>query len=317
MSSGERVNFSVRPNKNVERKLMVELLQRLSNVLPIRTYRYVGFGSFWFSDFVLFHKTLGIDDMVSIEREEWAARAAFNVPLACVRVEAGDSTKVLPELGLGDRPSVVWLDYDKDLRGEVLDDLEIVCKEAAIGTVVMVTVNANVAQLQHTGNPPRTKLDVLRDIVGDLVPAGLTDQGVSRAGLPGTIGTILFDHCSHVIHTSGAADRIFLPLFNFRYSDAAEMVTVGGILVNAELAAKVEELEIHARDYFGGKDQFEIAIPPLTLREKMALDKLLPSVNALSSDLMKEHLGFHLKEEQVEAYGRFYFRYPMFAEFDS
>ena len=45
------------PAKQVERRMMIELLQLLSQVgFSINTYQYTGMGSVYYVDFVLFHK---------------------------------------------------------------------------------------------------------------------------------------------------------------------------------------------------------------------------------------------------------------------
>ena len=142
------VNYLLRPNKNVERKLIVDVLKVLRMEFGIDAYTYVGMGSMWFVDFIMAHKELGIRRMISIEGEpSYEDRARFNKPYDCVTVALGDSTKVLPGLGLEAQRSLVWLDYNSDLRGPWRADLEIICSKVPSGSVVIVTVNAHVGQL--------------------------------------------------------------------------------------------------------------------------------------------------------------------------
>ncbi len=58
--SYEKIHYGLRPAKNIERKMMCECFWRLSAFHPVHNYRYIGFGSVYFSDFLLFHKVLGI-----------------------------------------------------------------------------------------------------------------------------------------------------------------------------------------------------------------------------------------------------------------
>ena len=77
--SYEQVNYTIRPAKCVERKMMCEAFSRLSVFGSLKTYRYIGFGSTYFTDFTLFHRALDMNNMVSIEKdEEKAARFDFN-----------------------------------------------------------------------------------------------------------------------------------------------------------------------------------------------------------------------------------------------
>jgi len=65
-ASYQLIDYSVRPAKFAERKMLSEMLGRLKVFGSLETYRYIGFGSIWFSDCVLFHRALGIEHMVSI-----------------------------------------------------------------------------------------------------------------------------------------------------------------------------------------------------------------------------------------------------------
>ena len=85
-ASYERIHYGLRPAKNVQRKMLVETFRRLSEFGAVDSYRYVGFGSTYFSDFSLFHKTLGIRSMISIERDlSNRKRFEFNRPFNCAK----------------------------------------------------------------------------------------------------------------------------------------------------------------------------------------------------------------------------------------
>src|SRR6266581_5372051 len=109
------VNFSLRPAKSVERKMLAEAFRLLSRFGSINAYRYIGLGSNFFSDFILFHKSLGITNMTSIEQDRpFAKRFAFNRPFLCVDIKIGESGEILPTLNWSMR-TILWLDYDLPL----------------------------------------------------------------------------------------------------------------------------------------------------------------------------------------------------------
>lgn len=98
-ASYRRINYALRPAKAVERKMLCETFRRLHPFARIERYRYIGFGSIYFSDFHLFHRALGISDMLSIEKDEHAKECfEFNQPYKCVRMDFRPSSEVLPEL---------------------------------------------------------------------------------------------------------------------------------------------------------------------------------------------------------------------------
>ena len=81
----EKINYSLRPAKSIERKMLGNAFRKLSDFGAVESYRYIGFGSTYFSDFILFHKALGIKHMISIERDrENEERFRFNCPFRCI-----------------------------------------------------------------------------------------------------------------------------------------------------------------------------------------------------------------------------------------
>ena len=59
-------------------------------------------------------------------------------------------------------------------------------------------------------------------------------------------------------------------------------------------------------------EQFELAVPQLTHKEKLELDRHMPAAAVLWS---AKKLPFELKDSEIEAYWKFYLHYPNFAEF--
>lgn len=311
-----KINYTLRPNKNVERKLIAECLFGLKEAFPVQEYSYVGMGSMWFADFVLVHKQLLIEEMISIERMKYAKRAAFNKPYDCIKVIPGDTSVVLPEVGLENRRTIVWLDYDTGLDGPVLEDATLVCQKAKSGSVFLVTINSNYKRLDglkdETGKP-MTRVNALRKYVGDLVQPGLNKKDI-RDSFPEVLGKILFAHLKTTIKASGRPER-FCPLFNMYYVDTSPMLTVGGMIANKDDKEKLDSCDLSGRfDCVEGENQFIINVPHLTFKEKMALDEMLPRSERPSAKEIEDR-EFPIDTEDIEAYSRFYRHYPMFGEF--
>ena len=76
------IDYSLRPNKSIERKVIFEFFASIRERFSLSDYTYVGFGSMWFVDFVMAHRTLGIKDMVSFEKTKKGAiiLAALSTP---------------------------------------------------------------------------------------------------------------------------------------------------------------------------------------------------------------------------------------------
>ena len=98
-SSCEKINYLIRPAKQVERKLIIETLLSLKMVYNIGKYQYVGMGSLFYVDYHMFHKFLGISDMISMEMEEDKIdRFDFNKPYDFIELLSGISTNLLQTL---------------------------------------------------------------------------------------------------------------------------------------------------------------------------------------------------------------------------
>src|SRR5438874_9971114 len=95
-----RVQYDLRPSKQVERRMIIDACHLLSLAnFPIRDYQYTGFGSVYFVDFILFHKLLGIQNMVSVEQDnKIEKRVKYNRPFGFIKLVMGTATDVIPTL---------------------------------------------------------------------------------------------------------------------------------------------------------------------------------------------------------------------------
>jgi len=324
--SFQRVDYSLRTNKSIERKLVFERMKELSSALPLSKYRYVGLGSLWFVDFVLAHRLLGIDVMWSIERAERAARAEYNKPYECIEIKAGASSEIIGSVSMTDwaTPCLAWLDYDGRFDLDARGDCERILRNAAAGSVLVVTVNAN--RSSYRGKIPETSppaVQTLRDVLGDAVPTDAVEQGrrdIGNEQFPGVLSKSVLNFMAATVRTSGREtggmpDR-FVPLFDIRHVDNATMSTIGGIVVSwQQLALLVEKLALDSAALFaGGASIAEVLdLAPLTIKEKLALDRLMPSAEETFEARLNES-GVKIEAEQAEKYRRLYNHFPVFAE---
>jgi hypothetical protein len=122
--SFKKFNYGLRPCKQVERKILIEQFQRLSELgYRISDYRYVGFGSVYYVDFIMFHKYLRIRKMDCIEHSTDQRRMRFNKPYRFItlrlRPYADAVTSIRRTI-----PYLVWLDYDYPMTASMLQDID-------------------------------------------------------------------------------------------------------------------------------------------------------------------------------------------------
>lgn len=309
--SYERINYSLRPAKNIERKMLVEIARRLAPFGAVSHYRYLGLGSVYFADFQLFHTALGISTMISIEEDEPnRARFAFNKPYACIELMFGTANDILPELDWTQR-TITWLDYDGRLDLGKLSDVGTVCSVAPAGSMLVVTVNA---QPEST----RDGLDRVAEFKERVGPNGLppnvkTNEDLGGWKLADASYRLVMDRVAATLrdrNASSAPDAVisFEQVAHFHYEDGARMLTVGGVLFDEGQRSHFSSCDFTRLDFVAtGADPYTIEVPKLTFKEIRHLNEQLPSAN----DVLESE-GVPVGD--LERYRRVYRYFPAFID---
>ena len=306
--SYRKIDYTLRPAKNIERKMIAEACFRLTAFRPINTYRYVGFGSPYFSDFRLFHRLLGFETMVNIESETSdAARFEFNRPFDCIRMVYGRSSDVLPTLQWKGIPTVVWLDYDCKLSMEILEDIRLLTVVLEDSSLLIITVRCKPKDFGKGSQ----KVETLKAEFGESLPPGIDQRGLTKKRFPQTLHQIIDSSIKDVLIDRNIgmspSDQIeYNQIFNFFYSDGTPMLTLGGLFTKQSDRDLFDSCGFDSLDYCRtGSDAYNIVAPLVTFKEQKKLDAQLPGSSAESPGL---------DEEDIEAYSRVYRYFPAFTE---
>ncbi len=332
--SFDKINYLIRPNKHIERKLIFDALSKANSVFDLSKHRYIGFGSFWFVDFMLAHRIIGLNDMWSIEHEEYEKRANFNRPYASIRILPGRSSTVFREIASEDweQPNITWLDYDGVFDEDAASDIDILTRKSSQTSFLIITVNGNRSSYRTT-NPDGKKnisLDMLDKIAGSHnLPFRTKSYRVTGAGekidipesdFPQILSETILNMMKHKVTSSGrifnGKPATFLPLFNFCHVDGTEMVTVGGAIISSEEIEKLKNIlnESCYLDHSNGLPKhLKLDLVQLTVKEKMALDRILPNKESEFEEMAKQE-GIELNEDQLRKYRNCYRYFPIFAE---
>jgi hypothetical protein len=304
--------------------MMGEAFARLAPVSPLSKYRYIGMGSEFFNDFALYHETLGICDMISIEDDKTRIkRCEFNVPYKCIKVVPGASSKVLPEIGWRQR-SIVWLDYVDRLEHTIIEDIKLVVSQAKSGSLLVWSVNAEAWDQpvdKDTGNPlPKSELPSYQKrrltetmnptpVPPEWIPGTLSGwelAGVYYKLIAGAVNSSLADRNGSAAESEKLT---FQQCFHFRYADVARMLTVGGVLLNPQDAAALGDEPFDGLPFIRkAEEAMEIRPPVLTGREARHLTRLCPE------DSEKFEIPEWLTKDEVEGFRQVYRYYPVYAE---
>ncbi|MBC7367890.1 MAG: hypothetical protein H7343_13940 [Undibacterium sp.] len=306
--------------------MMAEAFRRLELGWPLSSYRYVGMGSVYFADFQLFHQSLGIHEMVSIEREkQYETRFEFNRPFRCVQIEFGESSDVLNAI-TWDKRSIVWLDYDGQLDASVIADLQTVVQKAASGSMIVVSVNAESDRPPADVTDPEIKdkwrLAEFEARVGAMsVPAGLKGDELRGKLLAGVCWRVLTAKVSEQLAKRNGrpdvrSDTAFADqVFHFRYADGASMLTVGWLIYSHEDQHLAQRCNMKGSVFRDGNTSLSIEAPKLTPKEIRHLNAELPDGPPVAADTLvrvREKTG--IMEADLNKFASVYRYYPQYGE---
>jgi len=313
------VDYSLRPAKHAERKMLCDAFRRLSKFASIESYQYVGFGSIWFSDFSMFHRQLGIEKMISIEREkQHSARFELNVPFGGVELRFGSSAAELPKIDWSLR-SIVWLDYDDPLEPSMLSDVRLIAEKAISGTALTVSMQIESPPIIDKDGDKRqiASVEEFTELFGVKRTPPALEAGDFRGWKMADLARkMLLDEINDALRVINAtripAHHIsFKQIAAFDYQDGAKMATLSGVFVDKGQEPIFSSCAFSELAFFRpGAASLRIEVPKLTPREMRSLEKLLPIAdpNTIQCDPMP-------KKDAV-LFAQFYRYLPSFSSFE-
>jgi len=302
--------------------MIVDSLQRLGAAgFPISDYQYTGFGSIYFIDFILFHKLLGLNRLLSLERQEsLTKRVIFNRPFSCVDIKMVPASSEIPNLSRDVR-HILWLDYDGVMHRDFLSHIQSAVTVLPAGSILLVTVDVEPPEgYDYKGAEP--DFDDSKEVLGPkqwkryfeyhasgYLKLGLSEDDFGKSKLVLRSTDILRAAFTKAI--VARRDLQFLPMFNFVYKDSHSMLTMGGMIAGRaekrQLRASNMDEAVYYRDDFDAPP-FEIRLPRLTRKERIYLDREMPCADGWAPK------DFDLDIEETQRYRDLYRFLPAFAE---
>ena len=323
MPSFEKINYLLRPNKSVERKMVCEMLAGISSVKELTSYCYIGFGSTYFADFILFHRRLGISNMISIEGDEQAInRCEFNKPYACIELKIGKSSNILPNLRINEFESIIWLDYDYKICDDVFSDIDTVIAKMKPDSFFMLSINADKRSLKdNADNDTDDAMQYLIHLLGeDRFPNQYSDKKLTDKMYLEILYYTISQQIDMAVQNRNGMDKhkvVFQQTIHFTYKDGVKMLTIGGFLLEEEkVEDRLVKMQIqNLKFYKNGKEPFNIQCPILSLKEIQALNKYLPCKPMENGTFENSKLNdFPINNPDINNYASLYRYFPNFVE---
>lgn len=312
----DRINFNLRPAKRIERKLIAEALSCIYRYDTPRRFGYVGMGSYYFSDFVLFHRLFGLNKMVSIENDSTnAERFKFNKPFDCIEMAWGNTHDQLPQLPIFDeQPVICWLDYYDSLNDLIIGDAQTFIRRAQAGSALLITLKS--AALAKPVDITKFK-EGLEETSRKLSDEKLLSKGAK--GLGEYMSEVLVASIEPTVTdlNEGRPDDQKLELrqiVKIFYRDAAPMMTIGWLLLDPKQAERLDEnpsaLDAPGISLAGGQ-MTEVIAPVLTFREIAHLKSILP--NGIAAADFETKAGA-VPIDDARRFAQLYRYFPSFAD---
>lgn len=327
--SGNKINYSLRLCKGIERKLIKDAAAALISKFPTSEYKYIGFGSKYFADFIYFHRHLHINKMISIEIDEDGKETyEFNKPFTCIDIRYGHSNTVIPLLDY-DTPIMSWLDYDGKFSSSMITDLSTQVEKCSSGSIILISYNSkpySLYELKRDLKPPsgtptsgllRKKLE--KEVGKSLLPSkfderGMTDWAKFSVFLKKIIDNQISKTLADLNSAAEEGDKLrYKQLFYFDYKDGVEMSTVGGVFYKHNDSDKVEESGLAKFEFIRScDDRCLIEAPILTSKETRELLSMMPLRDA--DNIMEGIDDKIFNEDIVKQFSKYYKYYPKYAE---
>ena len=291
--SFDKISYYLRPKKQIERKIFIEILRTMQlkfDEFDFGNYNYVGMGSVYYYDYLLFHKYLNIRNMVSFDSADNPERFIYNKPYDFINFENLTSTEFLRSY-TSSLNSLIWIDYDskiidKDehtLYETLVDDLALICQKTIKNDFFILSINCKLT----------TDKDIRKNIRKNLakyISPEITHDFFTEKNFRFVVEDIVVNLIEEFTKHKSVK---FQKLFSFFYEDGAPMYTIGGVFSNETKLKEIIDLEFPLL-----KTQIvDIDVPHLTYKEKILLDSLI------SNTVVNNKIDFNIIEEKLEQNG--------------
>ena len=300
--------YRLRPNKAVDRLLLVEAIRRLAQIQDISEYTYYGLGGPYLEDFRIMHEFCTELALVSVEaRLETVKRQEFHLP--CSNLELRNmsfKTFVKTYTSQGGK-SIFWLDFTRLAYGDV-DDFMALLERVEPVSLVKITLRSEPSQFAEPGS--------LRAKFSTVLPGDVDDPPRSPFVFARLIQRMIRSAAAQAL--KGYPDRLFQPISSFAYSDSTTMFTLTGIVCSpSDQAAVMGAFQAWEFANLNWSPPTTISVPALSTKERLKLQSVLPCAPPAGPQL-QEALGYMLDggpsktHDQLTQYASFYRQYPYY-----
>ncbi|MCX5834904.1 MAG: hypothetical protein NTV99_10435 [Deltaproteobacteria bacterium] len=324
--------YHLRPNKAVDRFLLVSLLNVLRKYegVDLRDYTYYGFGGPFLEDCRLLHEYNPEIKLVSLEHDnDTYKRQEFHRFSRHIEILNNSLMNFLTDFESKGR-DIFWLDFT-DFKLERFNEYMTVLNKVGDLSIVKITLRAQLDENPFKREPASRELEKdiendkqnyleeFRAKYGKLLRRPLDESCFSRQSIYLQLIQDMLRVKTEQALPAAAQANVFQVLNSSFYADQTYMLSVTGIVCTIN---QIEIIKKHFRSWqyanLDWKEPRRIDVPILSVKERLHLEKLLPS-ETKGKDLAKA-LGYEIDRDHKESqrkmryYNDFYRFYPSFVK---
>jgi hypothetical protein len=282
--------YHLRPNKAVDRMLLMEVLKILDRISDIENYTYLGFGGPYLDEFRMVYELFPNIKMISIEEnEDTLKRQDFHLPCGSLRLVHDRFSSFLTQYDASDLPAIYWLDYTSLSYGNFEDFMSLLNK-SCLHSLIKISLRSN----------PTDYYDAKRTLFARQFEALMPDPSLEIPRTNMAFASLLQNMLRIAAQKAlpAASGKSFQPVSSFFYSDGTGMLTLTGIVCDP--GKLPEHKKIFKGWPFANLDwhsPLQIDVPILSTKERLLLEKYLPCKNSPGATL-QSILGYRIDDDQ-------------------
>ena len=290
-------SYHLRPNKTADRFALIEAIRRLERLSGewLGGYTYHSLGGPYLEDFRLLYEFCPDINMVSIDKNvQTLRRQKCHLPCGKVKLTLDDMSSFIAQFNPSEEKSIFWLDYT-NLEYSHFEDFEALLAKVAEGSLIKITLRSQPTDYSLPKKERGKKVKQFQAKFGNVMR---NPSSVLPTRAP-NFAYFLQD----MIRV--AADRAlppsqnpftFFPVSSFYYSDSTWMFTLTGIVLQDGRRNDVQRAfaDWEFANLSWSRPRL-IDIPILSTKERLYLQRLLPSSGATGKKLRRA-LGYLIDE---------------------
>ena len=268
--------YHLRPNKAIDRFMLIETIRRLENIADLSKYTYYSLGGPYLEDFRLLYENCPKIAMTSVEADhETYMRQKQHRPCRHLKLVEAPFKSFLAQYESRNRLSIFWLDY-VELSYSAMDDFMQLLTKVASGSVIKITLRAEPPDYSDPNRErEEEKRARFRSEFEALLPRADSEPARDFEDFAYLVQEMVQVASQKALPSLGGL--VFQPLSSFCYADGVGIFTLTGIVCSRDDRKRFRS-SFCSWEYknLTWRRPMRIDVPVLSTKERLYLQRHLP-----------------------------------------